>query len=179
MSDEKQEEQDFQRHLIAIGKVASNFALLEVMTSHLCRAFLGTNAAATEVISRNVTYGRLLDVIGGLAILRLPEGEARKELFRVLQLAQNAATARNNILHSPYAAPDEGAPGGDVLKRVHRRATRTKGLLPSETNEGTAEIEQTVPQIHQVVAEIQSLADVLDEAAPDVAARLREMPTLG
>lgn len=171
---------DLQRHLIAIGKVASNFALLELLTSHLCRGFLGTDPLANEVVTRNLSYGRLLDVVGGLAALRLPEGNARKEVFRILQLAQDAATARNQILHSPYAAPDEdGEPSGSVLMRVARRASRKKGLLPSETDEGTADIEQAVGQIHHVIDQIHTIADVVQRDAPQVAARLREMPTIG
>lgn len=169
-----------ERHLIAIGKVASNFALLELFTSHVCRAFLGTDALANEVVTRNLNYSRLLDVIGGLAVLRLPEGEPRREVFRVLDLAQEAATLRNKILHSAYAAPDEeGEPSGSVLMRVHRRSSRKKGLHPAETNEGTSDIEHAVGQIRQVLDELAKISDVVEHVAPDIASRLRETPTIG
>lgn len=177
---ERRHMQDFERHLVAIGKVASNFALLEVMAGHLCGALLGTDPNAALVVTTNLNFARVLDVAGGLAHLRVADPAARGEIFRVLQLAQEAAIVRNQILHSPYAAPDdEGEPSDDVLKRVHLRSSRKKGLTSTVTDEGTDQIEAAVKQIHQAIQEIQQLPDSLDQAAPTVAQRLRELPTLG
>ncbi len=111
-------------HLRAIGQITANFAVLELVVSLSAWSLIGSDQTLGQIITAELSFRKLLDLLSNLYRLRVNHPQLTEELDGLIAQAAQAEEKRNVITHSYWAAGDTH----ETSTRVKMTAKRYKGL---------------------------------------------------
>jgi hypothetical protein len=116
-------------HLRAIGKVVTNFAILEHEISWFIWILLGLKTGVdaqelAQILTSELRFRNLIDLFGALYRHRVDEPARIEELKSLLGSLNEASKKRNIIVHSIWGAGSTG----NQITRIKTTAKAKKGL---------------------------------------------------
>jgi len=137
-----------EEHLVAMGEVAYWSARLERTLTFVVMALVSDDDAETNqignVVTRGLSFSRLLDLGRQLVELQRFEGQVRELFKRLSSEAKTAMESRNHLLHGDWTTP--------------RRGPATASLTRTKT---TIDRVFTVEQVQDVAFDLAVLANRL------------------
>ena len=111
--------------LAALGLIAYNFQNFEKQIEFLAWCLIGGDQAIGQIVTSQIPFARLCDLLGSLFRYRTNDAELIAELDDLLAKAANIEQDKNIIMHSAWAVAN--GPKA-VVTRFKITARRDKGI---------------------------------------------------
>jgi len=111
-------------HLRALGKITTNFAMLEEVVSVCIWGLIGEEQRLGRVITTELSFSRKVDLLSSLYRYRINSAEKLSELNELLNQLALAEEKRNSITHSHWGAGSTK----QTITRIKATAKRGAGL---------------------------------------------------
>lgn len=151
-------------HLRAIGLITVNASLVEYELAQGVPALLGLTAEHGQLITAELPYRRLVDLV--LSAYRHVSDDVAgyEELKQLITRATQAVSKRDQVVHSPWGAPIQLV-GTDGLLRSKVTAKQRSGLKVDAEVVTVAELESLATELYDVSHAIQEFWNGYEESA--------------
>jgi hypothetical protein len=152
-----------EEHYAAIGKVASNWAVLERLIDSAIWGLLGANDEDGACLTAQLaSIGRRLDAFNSLIRLRKGSDELMSQINAFPRKANEAARKRNRIVHDPWVAERHTlVPHRFQITADPVPVFQYKAMLTDEASSVVEEIADLIREFDRLVRE-----DVIRELGP-------------
>ncbi len=152
------EREDLRPMWEAVGRMTSDFAVLEVLIHHLVWALIGYGNASSGVVTKEMSFGQLRQLTKRLVGAGLPSDKGRrKRISELLEPLKRLNEDRNKFTHSLVASGKIGL----TLTRV-RQVLKTTRYKDATKEVSVSEVEELIGRCHSLIRDV---AELLGEIA--------------
>jgi len=135
--------------LRALGRITANFQLLEMLLASWTGALIKTDQAAGFMITSQLSFRRLCELMGTMFRHRITDAEARSVMERLLKRAAKIEERRNAFIHSTWSDPDQ------QLKTARGKLKLSKdGVILHTERLSSAQMNQVGDSISDLIKEL-------------------------